>query len=555
MSSANRECPECAKLGHDSNSDHLFMLKDGTAWFCNKDYHPPYLEPIDGASKGDNMTADRGPPKDSNKYAHRISVRDIAKLPLIADEDRMISKEVQEKLRVRTEYSETDRTPRAKYYPEFIDGNFIGFKCRDLPKFFISVHKEHTYSGSVDFFGQVICPRSGKKLLITAGEEDYLAAYQMLTDKYPEYDPCVIGLPRGEATSINTVADRLDFLSGFEEVIVAMDMDEAGRDALSKVMPLLGEGAKHLVLSENDISDMLTKGKAKEFINAYWSAKEYRPANIVDVSDILQSAIQPVKWGLSYPWEGLTKLTYGLKDVGEIIGVGAAPGAGKSTLWQMIQKHLLHEHREEIAIFDIEEGAEMGLKKLIGSCMNLPIHKPDTIYDIAKAEEIGKTFDGLAHFYGGDSEDWGEVESAIRYYASKGVRYMFVDPLSALVEHLSASEANQELGKIMRSMRKMRKHQGITFFHANHLNNPNTGKEHGEGGKVRGSQFSGSRAQWKYSTLLLGIERNQYADDPDDVNSMILRVLKDRLGGNTGFVDLKYDTDTGILNESFLEEM
>ena len=124
-----------------------------------------------------------------------------------------------------------------------------------------------------------------------------------------------------------------------------------------------------------------------------------------------------------------------------------------------------------------------------------------------------------------------------------------MDPLSALVEHLSASEGNTELGRIMRSMRKLRKHQGLTFFHSNHLNNPTTGKEHGEGGKVLGSQFSGSRAQWKYSTLLLGFERNQQADSPDERNEGTLRVIKDRLGGNTGPVPMVYNSKTGNLEQ------
>ena len=243
-----------------------------------------------------------------------------------------------------------------------------------------------------------------------------------------------------------------------------------------------------------------------------------------------------------------------MKERGEIIGVGAAPGAGKSTIWQQIQKHLIFEHKERIAIFDIEEGETQGLKKLIGSVMNKPIHKPDCEYNIDDARRVGTSFEDRAYFYGGDSENWEEVEAAIRYFASKGIRFFFIDPLSALVEHLSASDGNTELGKIMRAMRKLRKHQGLTFFHSNHLNNPISGKAHGEGGRVLGSQFSGSRAQWKYSTLLLGFERNQQADDSNSRNLGTLRVIKDRLGGNTGPVQMRYNAETGNLEQLTPEE-
>lgn len=211
-------------------------------------------------------------------------------------------------------------------------------------------------------------------------------------------------------------------------------------------------------------------------------------------------------------------------------------------------------HREPIAIFDIEEGDKRGLKGLVGSIMNKPIHLPDCEYDLEEARAIGQELEGLAHFYGGDSENWAEVEDAIRYFASKGIRFFFIDPLSALVEHLSASDGNTELGKIMRAMRKMRKHQGLTFFHANHLNNPSSGKDHGEGGAVRGSQFSGSRAQWKYSTLLMGLEGTQITEDEDEKYKRRIVVLKDRLGGKTGYVNLRYNPDTGNLEEPTFDE-
>jgi twinkle protein len=481
---------------------------------------------------------------------------DIRKLPFFGNEDRGITKETHEAFRVRTELSEESRLPIATYYPELCEGKFLGYKKRKLPKQFSITHYNKIPNGkSVDFFGQDRCPKSGKRLLICAGEEDTLAAYQMLKNKYPEYPPCVVGLPRGESGSNQVIADRLDFISNFQEVLVCMDMDEAGQKALKSILPIIGEGAKVVTFSEKDINEMLIKGKQVEFIQAYYNAKEYRPANIVTAGDILEEAIKPEAWGISYPWEGLTNLTYGLKDSGEIIGIGGAPGCGKSTIWQAIQMHIIFNHKQPIAIFDVEEGAEYGLKKLIGCCLNKPIHKPDCEYDVSKARDVGERLKDLAFFHSGDCEGWDEIEASIRYFASKGIRFFFIDPISALVEHLSASDGNKELGRIMRSMRKFRKHQNLTFFHANHLNNPAVGKEHGEGGMVKGGQYAGSRAQWKYSTLLLGIERNQYAELKEERNAVTLRVIKDRLGGNTGVVKLTYDPNTGTLREETFEEV
>ena len=529
-------------------------MKDGVTWRCDKPYHPIYYERPEGEVR---TTKNKKGNRNSKRTPEEIvaELKEIRSYQILENRDRKISYDTMKHFRIRTAIDESTGEPSSIYYPETSGGKFLGFKQRKLPKRFNSIIKPEMRKAIPDFSGQSLCPRTGKRLLITGGEEDMLAFYECIKGKYPDLDPCVVSLPRGEETSGRIIAENLEFLSGFSEIIIGTDMDKAGREAIKKIIPIIGpERCRVLNISEKDISDMWVKGKGKELINAFYSAKEYRPSNIVGVDDILEDAIQRVKWGLSYPWDGFTQLTYGLKEQGEIIGLGAAPGAGKSTILQQIQKHLMFAHGERIAIFDIEEGHRQGLKKLIGSIMKKPIHLPDCEYDLSEAKEVGATLSGLAEFYGGDSENWDEVEDAIRYFASRGIRFFFIDPLSALVEHLSASDGNTELGRIMRAMRKFRKHQGLTFFHANHLNNPSGNKDHGEGAKVKGSQFSGSRAQWKYSTLLLGLEGNQLSDSEEEKHKRTLRVIKDRLGGKTGVVPLLYQPETGLLVEEQYRE-
>ena len=537
---SNARCPVCSSLGKDKTGDHLWLMRDGVTKACLKPYHPPYYERdgevCDAPKKGGEMELD-----------------DIKRLPYYGNPDRLISAETHKHFKIRTELSEATGIPVAIYYPETHLGKFIGYKKRLLPKKFSSIGDQ---KGKIpDLSGLHCCPMSGRKLLITGGEEDMCAAYEMLKTRYPEVEPAVVSLPRGEESSLATVTESLEFFKGFEEIIIATDMDAAGRAAVAKYAPVIGEKARVLVISEKDASDMLVKGKQKEFINAYFNAREYRPSNIISVGDILDDTIKPVPWGLSYPFERLTKLTYGLKEEeGEIIGIGGAPGGGKSTLVRQIQQHLMFVHNKQIAVFDIEEKAKGALKHLIGGIMNKPIHKPDCIYDVEEARRVGGLLDGKVQFYDGLTEDWEEVKDNIRYFASKGIRIFFIDPLSALVEHLSASEANQSLGLVMRDMRRFRVEQGLTFFHANHLNNPPSGKDHGAGGEVYGSQFSGSRAQWKYSTALWGLSRDQLADTLEERNKCKLSIIKDRLGGNTGHIPLRYNKETGVLEEEFCDD-
>lgn len=536
----NRQCPECQKLGHDSSGDHLFLARDGTTWMCNKPYHKLYIEK-DGVEVNDYKSKDI------------MDIKDIVTLPLKGSEDRCISGTTHEHFKVRTECDESTGLPVAIYYPETTKGKLLGFKKRLLPKKFSSI--SNGVEGVPDFWGAHCCPKTGKKLLITAGEEDCMAAYEMLLERYPQYTPAVVSVPRGETGSQATFTENMSFFEGFEEIILCMDMDKAGDQAVSLYAPIIGDKVRVMTLSEKDPSDMKVKNKVNEFINAYFKCREWRPSNIVKVGDILEEAVQPVEWGLSYPFPGLTKMTYGLKESeGEIISIGAGPGTGKSTLVRQIQEHLMFAHGRRIAVFDIEEKAKGSLKKLIGGIMNKPIHLPDCDYDMNEARRVGKSLEGKVEFYDGLTEDWEEVKANIRYFASKGIKFYFIDPLSALVEHLSASEGNQALGLVMRDMRRFRVEQGLTFFSVNHLNNPPAGKDHGAGGKVYGSQFSGSRAQWKYSTALWGLSRDQLAEDAEERNLCTLTIIKDRLGGNTGEISLKYDSERGQLHEIDMSE-
>ncbi len=520
-------CPQCRKNGRDSTGDHLILFDNGNK-YCNRCNYKEY----NGSTQ-------------EEESIDTTSVADIKKLPCLADNDRGIRKEVAERFGVHTEVSEETGQPVAKYYPITIGSKVVAYKKRTLPKTF-SVVGQKTKGLEINLFGQAV-GSTGKKLLIVEGEEDGLAAYQMLKDYSPRFEPSVLSLPTGAGT-IKSITDNIDYISTFLEVIICTDQDKEGEKCKDKICAAIGDRAKVMKLPEKDASDMLVKGMADSFIDRYFKAKQYRPASIVSIEDILEDIVKPVDWGLSYPWESLTKMTYGMKSDGEIICLASGPGVGKSTFLAAIQTHLVFNHGERIALFDIEQGAVMCGKKIVGAVMKKPIHKPDCIYDPEEARDVGRSLEGKVEIFDGHP-DWDTVAANIRYFAAQGIRYFFIDPLSSLVQHVDPSLGNTIIGQAMKDMMKMRKELGITFFHVNHLNNPAGGKDHASGGEVKGSQVSGSRAQWKYSTLLLGITRDLQAAPIDgcDINKLV--VIKDRLGGNTGSFNILYDKGTGELIE------
>jgi twinkle protein len=525
----NRACPECKKIGHDKDDDHLFLMLDNETWCCSKDYHEPYYE-RDGSpvSPRESKCLDDTP--------------DLSELE--AASIRGIPKEVIDKYGIKVEYDTTTGLPIKHWYPITTDHGktIVSWKRRTLPKDFMvipSISKDKV----VDLFGMKSSPFSPDIILITEGELDACAAHTML-----------IGFRRLMCLSvpfggnIKAILDNLDFIRGASRIVLCPDQDAVGEKMINKLSLIIPE-MLIMRFSEKDACDMLLEGKQAEFKDAFTHAKIHKPTSIVSVTDIMDEALKPVEWGLSYPFKRLTELTYGLMER-SIIGIGGGPGTGKTSFIKSLQSHLVFKHKQPIGIFALEERPSQTLRSLGGLVINKPVHLPDCIYDHKKLQEAINSFDGLVELYDRDNyRDWNDIEDTMVYMAHMGIKFMFIDPLSALTAHLSASDANSYLNNAMFTLSKLTQSLGITVFHVNHLNNPTGGKDHGAGGKVYGSQFTGSRAMWKFSTDMWGLERDQYAESDEERNRMKLVILKNRLSGVSGSVILQYHRDEGKLKE------
>ena len=528
----NKPCPKCRELGKDSTGDHLYLMSDGRTWCCrfNLKYHPPYFE-----RDGEEHT-----PENTVKKFH---IDSILNLPFSSLEDRKLNKSTCEKFGIRVGFDECTGQISEHYYPGYVDGVITGFKQRTLPKKFRWLGK----SGK-ELFGQSVFPAGGKKVMICGGELDAPSAYQMISKKYPDMSIAFVSPTDGE--NLSSIKNNKDYLNSFGEIYVATDQDKVGQALAADVVALFGpEKVKTMKFSEKDVNKMLVEGKEKEFISSFFSAEKYKPQGIVLAKDVKEEAIRPVEWGLDYPFPSLTQITYGLKTQ-SVIGIGAGPGAGKTSFIQQIISHLIYHHHQKVAIFSLEENPSFTVKKLAGSILHKPIHLPDCAYNEAEVDKVISSFgDSVYLFDYNDYQEWKDIISAIRFFRQEGVRFFIIDPVSALHAHMDASEANRFLGEMMVDLFKLAKTLDVTFFHINHLNNPPTGKDHGAGGRVTGGQFSGSRAMWKFSTDLWGLERNQLAEEEEEKNRLRVQMIKNRLSGNTSSFWLRFDKKEGVLKE------
>lgn len=498
-------CPECRKKGRDRTGNHLIVFADGGR-HCNRCGY-------------------------TVKPNQEIEMPE--ELSIMKQEFRGVLPSTYKAYGVKAEFDEGTGDLEKLYYPY---GK--GYKVRKLPKEFYA-------SGKMDgkLFGQGIVKSS--ILVITEGEQDAMAAFQMLKASNPVKFPAVVSLPNG-ASSPKAVSDNLDWIKAHAKVVLCFDNDKAGSEGLEKVAALL-EGKVHTVSMElKDAAEYLESGKAAEFVEAVRSARRYSPEGIVTVADVMKDAMKKPEWGVPWPWETLNKATFGIRE-GEGYYIGAGVKVGKSEFLNELVKHLITLGKKPF-VLKAEEIPSLTAKKIAGKLAGKLFHRPDIDFDMSELEGSLHKLEGNLFMYNRhNSLDWDAMKNAIRHaVVVEGSKHVFIDPITCLTDGLEASDANRMLQQFSREVDQMSKDLGFTYFVFCHLNAPTTGKSHENGGKVRSSQFTGSRAMMRACTYMIGIERDKDPElDEEERNTSHFVLLEDRMFGNNVRFPVFYNKETG----------
>lgn len=474
-----------------------------------------------------------------------------AECPVKSLADRAISEETAAYFGVRVGLSQTDgSTPVEHYYPYAEGGTVKAYKRRTIAT------KTFSWVGDkrgTALFGQHQAAVAGsKRLVVCEGECDAMAAWQMLREEsrgteWEKYVPSVVSISSGAASALKELGAQLPFLHLFEEIVLCFDQDEPGQLATKEVAQLLPDKIKAAALSDKDPNDMLRKGKQKDFIRAVvFKPAVVKPSGVIRVGDVFESARKKAEWGLPWPWPTLTKLTYGRRR-GELIGIGAGVGVGKTAWWHQLIEHVAYVDKGKIGVFMLEEPPAKTAKMIAGKFCGVQFHDPAAQYPQELLDSaLNQIGDSVILYRHEGEKAWDDIKAAIRYMVLvEEVRDIIIDPLSALTYHTDSSSTNDLLNTIMGDLASMVQALGFTCYYSSHLNPPQTGAPHEEGGRVKEHQFTGSRAMVKWSNFILGLERNKQAEDATERNTTTCRLLKDREFGNSGTFPIYYDKTTG----------
>ena len=523
----HESCPRC------QSSDALARYSDGHAHCfavgCG------YRE----SSKGEVMT----------EAAPAVTIkRPLEVAGVVADiPDRRISAKTCRKFNVTVEYS-SDGSISKHHYPYYsTDTDDVkGSKVR------LVQNKNFFATGTLQgtgLFGQQTCRGKGKYITITEGELDALSVSEIFENKWD-----VVSLRSGASSAAKEIKEQLEWLEGYENVVLCFDGDKAGQAAIDEVKDVFSTGKlKICKLPLKDASEMLQSGKVREFVSAWWDAKPYQPDGIVSGNDTWEAITGKMKVkSIAYPWQGLNDMTKGFRPY-ELVTITSGSGMGKSQMIRELEYYFLNATEDNIGILALEEDVARTALGIMSVAADCPLHLEEDLDEQLAfpywEETLGTGRYYLFDHWGSTSED--NLLARVRYMAKAlDCKWIVLDHLSIVVSAQDNGDERKAIDGIMTKLRALVQETGVGLFLVSHLRRTQ-GKPHEDGGRISLGELRGSQAIAQLSDMVIGLERNQQHEDPEIRNTTTVRILKNRYAGLTGSACwLKYDNFTGRMSET-----
>jgi twinkle protein len=424
-------------------------------------------------------------------------------------------------------------------------------------------------TADLPMFGQWLWSGKGKRIIITEGELDCLSISMLQQNRWP-----VVSLPNGVSHAPKAMRTNLEFLSGYDEIVLCFDNDDAGRAAAEKCADILPAGKVHIARTpRKDANDHVLNNDTQALLTSLYEARTYQPDGILHASDITEGD-RPHQRMMLFPWDSLTSALMGQRS-GEMTLWASGTGSGKSTVVRELALHHIISGRR-VGLLMLEEAPMETMDDLVGLRLNKAVRQiraarelnhllksegksqldfgfPDDLTDeqYQKGLEFFKSSPLYIYDHQGTNE-FNNILARVEYMASSlECDVIIIDHLTAFIAGLTERFGNEResIDHIMRRLRSIVERTGVHLDVVSQLNRLQ-GKSAEEGGQISLNNLRGSGSLGSVPNNVLAIERNQQSEDPAEREIIKVRSLKGRFLGGTGIAGyLKFNLVTRRLEE------
>lgn len=482
-----------------------------------------------------------------------IEIVESGKIREIAD--RCLTEETCRKFGVRSLVK--DHKIAKHFYPFYSkSGEKVAEKTRicDVKQFFWTGDNR-----DLQLFGAQCQPTTGRAVVVCEAEVDCMSLWQALGGR-----TVCVSVPNG-CKSFKAIKDNYEYLDKFDSIILCMDGDKAGREAVEKMVQYLPQKKVKIMRMPEDMKDpneFLKAGKVQELVNLYWRAEPYTPKDIVNISQMYDRVMDYRKSHqyIPTPWTGLNDMLQGTRP-GQVVVLASGSGMGKSLYLKTWMMHLVNTTDAHIGTLYLEETPEETVLSLMSQIAGKNLKK-NYIYDACTKDELKGYFEKVGA--GSRIDLFDPIGDTSPEYICNKIRYMAVvrDCKYIVVDHLTyISEAEEDvrraLDKLMNSLHKIAVELGLVILCACHLRkSANSAKSAEEGSRITLADLKDSSSIYQLADVCLALERNSQDPDPDKANTTVIRVLKNRDFGEKGAATaVYYDKDTTRLQEVGMESL
>lgn len=588
-------CPHCQSKGFDNsgNNLHVYGLDENGLPLGGKCFREELVvvsvqkaiddaleeqgnkskdsvKKFDGGSKVSEVDLKKESKEKLKLKRERLTQKELDEIMESTGDDpkllRGMNKETSNKYGIRYQYNESTGKARVMMIPAYIeeDGEFkiTGYKCRNFAK--KKESEGHFYS--IGYVGRLNCfmgqnlRRGEKNILVVGGEIDAVVADTMLRD-YSDLGKfnnnyLVVSSLVGEPATFEVCKRNYEFVTGFSNVVLALDNDNAGKEAVEAVKGVLpNENLFTTKMSYKDpwvYWEKFKKEKQKDALKLFvtdihWNKAVVKSFGLVGSKSLLSRAIEHV----IRPKIPLPAFLQDLGDyftdgigLGEIFNIISNTSTGKSVYVNEMISDWVVNAPYKMCIFSLEDGSGSYGTKIASRLIGRSIHRikgaenrkkileenSDKIMEFLTDPETGEDAFYLIEEAFSDLEQVKQaILQAIKVHDCK---IIVIDPLVNLISH----KTNEEQIAFMVFEEECRRIYDVTFINVCHTRKVGGAGTKGasQGGDISEEDVKGSSQITGSATINMIIRRDKTNACPIKRNTTEIDITKNRTDGTTG---------------------